>query len=140
MLLLYISQYSCDHLIFLSFVYMNVVILVFFSRMWAIAMYTKKFMSKVLQSIYGISVQLPVGKSKTFYLTLIAKLLQNFKHPSVCSFHMKLEECEFFVFLFDCLISHSYLVFGPKSSWSRVRHFCIATRASSSSTFKHFEA
>ena len=39
-----------------------------------------------------------------------------------------------------CLISRSYLVSGPKSSWSRVRHFCIAARAwaSSSSTLKHF--
>ena len=27
---------------------------------------------------------------------------------------------------------------GPKSSWSRVRHFRIAARASSSFTFKHF--
>ena len=37
----------------------------------------------------------------------------------------------------DWLISHSYLVFGPKWSWSRLRHFCIAARASLSSTFKH---
>ncbi len=40
--------------------------------------------------------------------------------------------------IIDWLISHSYLVSGPKSSWSKVRHFCIAARASSSSTFKHF--
>ncbi len=37
---------------------------------------------------------------------------------------------------FDWWISHSYLVFGPKKSWSRLGHFCIA--ASSSFTFKHF--
>ena len=37
----------------------------------------------------------------------------------------------------EWIISHSYLVSGPKSSWSRLKHFCIAVRASSSSTFKH---
>jgi len=47
------------------------------SRMWAIAMYTKKFVSKVLQSIYGISVQLPVGKS--YYKTdIVAKIFDGF--------------------------------------------------------------
>ncbi len=30
------------------------------------------------------------------------------------------------------------LVFGPESSWSRLKLFYIATRASSSSMFKHF--
>ncbi len=32
----------------------------------------------------------------------------------------------------DWLISNSYFVFGPKSSRSRLRHFCIVARASSS--------
>ncbi len=36
------------------------------------------------------------------------------------------------------LISYGYLVFGPKSSWSMLRHFSITVRASSSSKFKHF--
>ncbi len=41
-------------------------------------------------------------------------------------------------FRYNWLISHSYLVSGPTSSWSRVRYFYIAARASLSSTFKHF--
>ena len=28
----------------------------------------------------------------------------------------------------DWLISHSFLGFGPKSSWSSLRHFCITTK------------
>ncbi len=36
-----------------------------------------------------------------------------------------------------CVCSHSFLVFGLNYSWSRTRQFCIATRASSRSTFKY---
>ena len=43
-----------------------------------------------------------------------------------------------YTWLIDWFISHSYLEFGPKSSWSRLRHYCIAAWASSSSTFMHF--
>jgi len=47
------------------------------SRMWAIALYTKKFLEKALQTIYGISVQIPVGKS--FYKNeLLAKIFDGF--------------------------------------------------------------
>ncbi len=31
-----------------------------------------------------------------------------------------------------------FSISGPKSTWSKLRHFCIATPDSSSSTFKHF--
>ncbi len=37
-----------------------------------------------------------------------------------------------------CVCSQSFLVFRPKS-WSRTKHFCIAARSSSSSTFKYIK-
>ncbi len=36
------------------------------------------------------------------------------------------------------LLSHDYLVFGRKSSCSRLWYFCVAARASSSLALKHF--
>ncbi len=49
-----------------------------------------------------------------------------FLHPTI-----------FKVFESKCEYSLGFLVLGPTSSWSGVRHICIVARASLNSTFKH---
>ncbi len=61
---------------------------------------------------------------------LLPLIIFYFHHNSYNTFKLTHFPYNFtFFLLFDWLISYSLLEFRSKSSWSRLRHYCVATRS-----------